>query len=106
MDDGKQLHLRQPNALCEPVEIEVRHMVKMVEHHALEGSCPACGSEIKTNHPQAIIDYENGNPINGSCACGQRFMANGRSKIIKPKDVGRVVVPGQANNRKARRMKI
>lgn len=103
--DGQLLHMQRPNAERDPVEIEVQHFKQVVEHHTLEGVCSSCGNEIKTNHPQAVMDYENGKDINGSCTCGQRFVAKGRSKIIKPKDIGRVVVPGKANNRAARRMK-
>jgi hypothetical protein len=98
-----ELHRLAPNEDNDPVEIEVQHHKYVQEIHTLEGVCPACGEEIKTDHQQAIMAYEEGQSINGACTCGQKFVAAGRSRIIKPKDMGRVVVPGQVNNRHARR---
>jgi hypothetical protein len=98
-----ELHRTAPNESNDPIEIEVHHHKYIQEVHTLEGVCSTCGEEIKTTDPQAVMVYEQGHQINGSCACGQKFTAAGRSKLVKPKDVGRVVVPGVVNNRHARR---
>jgi hypothetical protein len=91
------------NSEKEPLELKVDHYVEMREHHSLIGTCSACGEEIATRDPGAIKQYEQGLTTGAQCRCGQRYRVPGRSKLVKPKDIGRVVVPGTVNNRHRRR---
>jgi len=88
---GAELHKQRPNADKEPIDLKVEHRVAVTQHHFLVGNCPACGAEIKTDHPGAIQAFEQGKPVRSHCECGQRFTVPGRSRLIKPKDAGRVV---------------
>ena len=104
LTSGAQVHMILPNAEAEPVEMPVEHKVMVIEQHRLVGHCPKCGEEIATDNPHAIQAFEQGTIVKAQCKCGQRLLVPGRSKLLKPKDMGRIVSPGNANNRHARRM--
>jgi len=101
--DGALLHEARSNAGAEPVEMTVEHQVVTIQQHRLVGHCPTCGEEISTMAQGAMQEYEQGREVGAQCKCGQRLNVPGRSKLIKPKDMGKIVTPGVAMNRHARR---
>lgn len=105
--EKKLLHECGPERL----EMEVQHTCVITEHHKLEGNCPKCGEKIETGNAAAIQRFEQGLASKSDHECGALLVVKGRlppktkpkSNLILPKDSGKVVVPGRANNRHARR---
>lgn len=103
LESAAEHHMQLPNSGNEPVDMVVEHKVQVTETHFLVGSCPTCGDSVTTNDPRAVGVFEQGKTVRSHCKCGQRLLVPGRSKILRPKDIGRIAVPGNINNRHARR---
>lgn len=90
--------------IIERVEMVVEHMVRVQQAHLLVGKCPRCAKQIETGDPNAVAAFEQGKSASCTCDCGALLTVPGRSKLIKPRDMGKIVQLNQGPNRHQRRL--
>jgi hypothetical protein len=83
--------------------MRVDHLVQVTQRHMLKGKCPACGSDISTDHPDAIKAFDAGRDQQSKCGCGALLNVLGSSKILTPNGGGTVAQLNAGPNRHQRR---